>query len=276
MLSKDVKMRRHFAAAIVAVILAAGVLSGMTMSGQVPQGAASGQSAPRRQGGRDTAAAEPLEDRRPPVFLRETFPMAKKEEIYISQANISDPNVELKLYGQTLPQWQAVSHAEARKSGNHGGLEMVWRESPKDDPTFVFFGPCNTPCALALRHKTNFADLTDLAKIKWRTKQTGYHHLQPIIKTADGRWYIGDYMEGPSTDWLEREFSIIDLRWKEFDEQYVTTKGSGAYVATPDLSKVDEIGFASLAAGSVGNGGHGASSAARVDWIEIHGRPVKR
>ena len=113
--------------------------------------------------------------------------MPKKEEIYISQANISDPNVELKLYGQTLPQWQALSHAEARTSGKHGGLEMVWRESPKDDPTFVFFGPCNTPCALALRHKTTFVDLTDLAKIKWRTKQTGYHQLQPIIKIADGR-----------------------------------------------------------------------------------------
>jgi len=24
--------------------------------------------------------------------------------------------------------------------------------------------------------------------IKWRTKQTGYHHLQPIIKTANGNW----------------------------------------------------------------------------------------
>ena len=102
------------------------------------------------------------------------------------------------------------------------------------------------------------------------------HNLQPIIKTADGKWYIGDYQEGPSTDWLEREFSIIDVRWKEFDEKFATTKGNGWFVATPDLSKVDEIGFTSLGSGAVGNGGHGASSAARVDWIEIYGRPVKR
>jgi hypothetical protein len=264
---------RHHIGALVIVLVAAAMAGETPAASQARQG---GQAGSGRQGGRGTAAPEPLEDRRPPVFLRETFPMPKKEEIYISQANIADPNLELKLYGQTLPRWQALSHAEARKSGNHGGLEMVWRETPKDDPTFVFFGPCNTPCALTLRHKASFVDLTDLAKIKWRTKQTGYHQLQPIIKTADGRWYIGDYMEGPSTDWLEREFSIIDLRWKEFDEQYVTTKGTGAYVATPDLSRIDEIGFASLAAGSIGNGGHGASSAARVDWIEVHGRPVPR
>jgi hypothetical protein len=240
------------------------------------------QSAFAQQAGRpaEVAApqprAAPMEDRRPPLFLKETFPMPKKEEIYISQINISDPKVELKLYGQTLPQWSGLTHDEARRSDKHGGLEVVWRESPKDDPTFVFFGPCNTPCALTFRNKVYLVDLTDLAKIKWRTKQTGYHHLQPIIKTNDGKWYIGDYLEGPSTDWLEREFSIIDVRWKEFDEKFVTTKGNGWYVPTPDLSKVDEIGFTSLAAGAVGNGGHGASSAARVDWIEIYGRPVPR
>jgi hypothetical protein len=238
-----------------------------------------------QQGGQAPAAAAaapnrvqtgPMEDRRPPLFLRETFKMDKKEEIYIGQVNISAPNVDLKLYGQTLPKWQNMTHEEARRTGNHGGLEMVWRQSPLDDPTFVFWGPCNTPCALAFRDRNNYVDLTDLAKIKWRTKQTGYHNMQLIIKTADGKWYIGDYQEGPSTDWLEREFSIIDLRWKEFDEANVTTKGNGWFVATPDLSRVDEVGVASLASGAVGNGGHGASSAARLDWIEIYGRPVRR
>ena len=45
----------------------------------------SGGAAPRR------AAPQPMEDRRPPLFLKETFPMPKKEEIYISQSNISAP-----------------------------------------------------------------------------------------------------------------------------------------------------------------------------------------
>ena len=222
------------------------------------------------------ANAGPMEDRRPPLFLKETFPMDKKEEIYLSQKNISAPDVDLKIYGQTQIKWVGQTHDEARQKGTHGGIEMVWRPSPKDDPTFLFWGPCFTPCAVALRNKNSFVDLTDLAKIKWRTKQTGYHNMQLIVKTADGKWYIGDYMEGPSTDWLEREFSIIDMRWKELDVDSVTTRGNGAYVQTPDLSKVDEVGVASLAAGAISNAGHGSSSAARLDWLEVYGRPVKR
>ena len=256
---------------LVLLVLACGVLASLAFNVFAQQGGgAAADVAPR------PANPGPMEDRRPPLFLKETFPMPKMEEIYIQQSNISDPNVELKLYAGAVPTWVGMAHDAARQSGKHGGLEMVWRATPKDDPTFIFFGPCNTPCALAFRNKNNFVDLTDLAKIKWRTKQTGYHNLQPIIKTADGKWYIGDYQEGPSTDWLEREFSIIDVRWKEFDEKFATTKGNGWFVATPDLSKVDEIGFTSLGSGAVGNGGHGASSAARVDWIEIYGRPVKR
>ncbi len=218
----------------------------------------------------------PLEDRRPPLFLRETFQMVKKDETILTQAHMTAPNVDLKIYGQTQAKWAGMDHAKVRGTPLHGGLEIVWRASPLDDPTFVFWGPCNTPCALAFRDRNNYVDLTDLAKIKWRTKQTGFHHMQLIVKTADGKWYIGDYMEGPSTDWLEREFSIIDMRWKEFDADHVVTKGSGAWVPTPDLSRVDEVGVTSLASGALSANGHGSSSAARLDWIEIYGRPVKR
>jgi hypothetical protein len=242
--------------------------------GQAPAGAQPNAGAQRGQA--PAANAGPMEDRRPPLFLKETFKMDKMEEIYLSQVNIASPDVDLKIYGQTQAKWVGKTHDEARQQGIHGGIEIVWRPSPKDDPTFIFWGPCFTPCAIAFRDRNNLVDLTDLAKIKWRTKQTGYHQMQPIIKTADGRWYIGDYMEGPSTDWLEREFSIIDLRWKELDVDSVTTRGNGAFVATPDLSRIDEVGVASLASGAISNAGHGSSSAARLDWIEIYGRPVKR
>ena len=240
--------------------------------------AGSGQAAIAQRGGGAPVAAQAglMEDRRPPLFLRETFPMEKMDEIYLSQANIGSPNVELKIYGQTLAQWVGQTHDEAREKGTHGGIEIVWRPAPLDDPTYLFWGPCFTPCAVALRDRNNYVDLTDLAKIKWRTKQTGFHNMQLIIKTADGQWYIGDYQEGPTTDWLEREFSIIDMRWKEFDVDTVTTRGNGAFVPTPDLSRIDEVGVTSLAAGALSNAGHGSSSAARLDWIEIYGRPVRR
>ena len=239
-----------------------------------------GYSAFAQQRGQAAAAtrqsAGPMEDRRPPLFLRETFKMDARAETYLSQAHVASPNVELKIYGQTQTKWAGRDHAEIRNTPLHGGLEIVWRASPKDDPMFVFWGPCFTPCALAFRDRDNYVDLTDLAKIKWRTKQTGYHAMQLIVKLADGRWFLGDYAEGPSTDWLEREFSIIDLRWKEFDPDNVVTRGTGNFVSTPDLSRVDEVGVTSLAAGNLTTGGHGSASAARLDWIEIYGRPVKR
>ena len=66
-----------------------------------------------------------------------------------------------------------MTHDEARKTGKHGGLEMVWRETPKDDPTFVFFGPCNTPCALAFRNKNSYVDLTDLDSVSFEFDTRG-------------------------------------------------------------------------------------------------------
>ena len=41
---------------------------------------------------------------------------------------------------------------------------------------------------------------------------------------------------------------------------------------TPDLSKVDEIGFVDLMPGS----GHGPGGWVNVSRIEVHGKPIKR
>ena len=46
----------------------------------------------------------------------------------------------------------------------------------------------------------------------------------------------------------------------------------GDWVAKPDLTKVDEVGFADLLPGS----GHGPGSYANVGRIEVDGRAVKR
>jgi len=50
----------------------------------------------------------------------------------------------------------------------------------------------------------------------------------------------------------------------------VLTKGK--VLATVDLSKVDEIGFADLSPGS----GHGDGGYSDVSWIEVYGKPVPR
>ena len=206
------------------------------------------------------------EDHRPPLFFREDWKHvpATTPEHPVVQESITTPDIELKLYGET-PQ----------HIGPDTGVWEIQRASPQDDPTFIFTGPCMTPCALALRNRTAYADLTGLAKIRWRTKQTGFHYLRPVIKLADGTWLVGEYAEPPSTDWRETEFSFVDVRWHYLNAQKVVTTKSPDWI-TADLSRVDEIGFTDLMPGAAADNGHGSSGASRVDWIELYANKVPR
>jgi hypothetical protein len=118
-----------------------------------------------------------------------------------------------------------------------------------------------------LRNKASYADLTGLAKIRWRTKQSGFRRLHIIVKLAGGAWMVSDPVEGASSDWRETEIAVADLRWRQLDIRALV---EGAAAERPDLSRVDEIGWSTLMTG----GGTPASS--RVDWIEIYARAVLR
>jgi len=206
------------------------------------------------------------EDHRPPLFFREDWKHTPATpEHPVTQDNVTVPNMEIKIYGQTK---QGIAPDT--------GVWEIQRASPKDDPTFIYTGPCMTPCALALRHKENFMDLTGLAKVRWRTKQTGFHLLRPIIKLADGTWLVGDYFEPPSTDWRETEFAFADVRWHYLNIDKVVTTKTSDWVEKPDLSRVDELGFTDLMPGAAADNGHGTSGASRVDWWELYANPVKR
>jgi len=69
------------------------------------------------------------------------------------------------------------------------------------------------------------------------------------------------------------------MRWVKLDPGKVVTTGvygplgdAASWVENPDLSKVDEVGFADLMPGS----GHGSGGWINVGRIEIYGIPVKR
>ena len=134
----------------------------------------------------------------------------------------------------------------------------------------MWTGLCTTPTALAFRDKNNYVDLTGLARIRWLTKVSGFHKVQPIVKLADGTWLVGDHADGSTVDWLESDFSVSEVRWLKLDINKIVTKG--LWVQHPDLSKVDEVGFVDLLPGS----GHGAGGWSDVAWFEVYGTPVKR
>ena len=192
---------------------------------------------------------------RPSLFLREEWkqtPAGGEHPVVVSEA-LSNPNLELKLYGPT-------------------GKEILMTGSAQDEnnPIHLWTGMCTTPCAVALREKNNYVDLTGLARIRWVTKVSGFHQVRPIVKLGDGTWLAGDHTDGSTVDWLQSDFSLADVHWLQLDINAVVTKGN--IVDKPDLSKVDEIGFVDLLPGS----GHGAGGWIDVAAIEVFGKPVKR
>ena len=185
---------------------------------------------------------------RPPLFLREDFketPAATP----ITQDHLSSQNLRLALYGP-----------------GKAGMKKSHHDTP-DDPYYVWDGTCEGNCGISLRENANYADLTGLSKIHWRTKQSGFRRLHLILKLADGDWLVSSPLESASTDWLETECAIADMRWHRLN---IATLVEGAVVEHPDLSRVDEIGWSTLMTG----GGTPASS--RVDWIALYARAVPR
>jgi len=191
---------------------------------------------------------------RPPLFLHEEWKQTEKGgEHPVGPDGLANPNLELKLYGAS-------------------GKDVQLTGSAKDDnnPIHVWTGLCATPCAVAFRDKNNFADLTGLARIRWVTKMSGFHQVRPIVKLADGTWLVGDHTDGSVADWQISEFNLSEVRWLKLDIEKVVTKGN--VVEKPDLTKVDEIGFADLMPGS----GHGAGGWADVAAVDVFGGTVKR
>lgn len=147
------------------------------------------------------------------------------------------------------------------------GVKKSHHDVPADDPYYIWSGECSANWAVTLRHRSSYADLTGMSKIRWRTKQAGFHELRIILKLADGAWLISDQSDGASEDWREREFNIADLHWRRL---LINTVAEEKWEQRPDLSRVDEIGWTDLMAGG------GSPACSRLDWIEVYGKAVKR
>ena len=196
-----------------------------------------------------TFAAWAADAGRPGLFFREDF-KETPAETPATQAHIANPSLVLALYGP-----------------GREGVKKSHHDKPADDPYYIWTGTCAGNCAVTLRHKGSFADLTGQAKLRWRGKQAGFRFLRIVLKLADGKWLVSDQYDDASEDWRVREFNFSGIRWRRLDIKTVT---EGAWEPKPDLGKVDEIGFTDLMSGGQ------SAACSRVDWIEVDGRPVKR
>ena len=197
---------------------------------------------------------------RPPVFLSEGWkalptPPDDHGAWPASQAGVASANLQLTLHGTSGKEIQLVAV--------RGQSDMY--------PLNLWTGTTTSPSAATLRDRTSFVDLSDsLAKIRWVVRTSGFHQIRPVLRLADGTWLVGDQTTGPYADFNQTDISIADVRWMKIDMARVVT--TGTWVEKPNLTKVDEIGFADLMPGS----GHGAGGYVNVGKIEVYGRPVKR
>ena len=118
-----------------------------------------------------------------------------------------------------------------------------------------------------------------LPEIRWVTRASAFHVVRPVVRLADGTWLIGDHADSNTTTFLQSEFSLYGLRWVKLDIDRVVTTGvygpvgdAASWIEKPDLSKVDEVGFADLMPGT----GHGSGGWVNVGHIEVYGQLVKR
>ena len=234
----------------------------------------------------------------PPLFFEEAWrqrtpPLHAPPDFALStgvtSAAVTNSALELKIYDPNAASVATFrnsppprSHASDWSSTSCVQLAGYNQDSPPQkaaadpasDPPNLWTGVCQTPVAVTLRDRASYVDLTGLARIRWVTRVSGFHVVRPVVKLADGTWFVGDYAQGArssnSTLFLESEFAVSSVRWLPLDIEHVVTVGKTW--AHPDLSKVDEVGFADLMPGS----GHGWGGFVNVGRIEVYGRPVKR
>ena len=170
-------------------------------------------------------------------------------EVPISQHHVESNNLTVQLYG--------LGKDNLKKSHHKN----------QDDPYYVWSGLCLGNWMVTLKHESQNVDLTGLAKVKMRTKQSGFCELRVTLKLANGNWLVSDHLEGASKDWCISEFNFRDIKWYNLDLISITKK---EIAINPDISNVEEIGFTDLMRGGK------SKSSSRLDWIEVYGNPVIR
>ena len=209
-----------------------------------------------------------------PLFFSESWridgPPRALARDYATDAVVANPNLELKVYG-------GCAH-------DPDPDKRVWisgspaPEQARANPTNIWAGMCAVPVAVTLRDKTRFVDLSGPGRLKWLLRTGGFHSVRPVVKLADGTLLVGDYADSLTSAYMffERDFALAGIRWLKLDPDRIVTTGTfrGAEVpwVTPDLSKVDEVGFVDLMPSSA----HGAPGSVNLARFEVYGKPVPR
>ena len=177
----------------------------------------------------------------------------------MTQENLGNQNLKLHLYGDT------------------GGIRKTFHEI--EDYTYT--GETRNNWMITVSDPTSYFDLTLPGKVMLRTRNTGFRLTHIVIKTADGNYFVSEEGSGESKAWMNRDYIMSDLHWRSLtmvdtlnnarrpaapDRAVIVAAG----VATPDLSKIDEIGFTDLMPGGF------IPATTRINAWAVYGKKVPR
>jgi hypothetical protein len=191
---------------------------------------------------------------RPPLLFAEPWRLPPytgeqtDENMRFTPAVVTNPRLEVKLYGQDASVVRAAVHEERFD---------LWN------------GMASSPVAVTLRDRRNYVDLTDAARLRWIVRTNAIHLLHPVVKLADGRLIVGDRGITTHGEFLAVEVAFSGMRWYGLDPVKVVVLTE---VTNPDLRRVDEVGVAMLSPG----GGHGIAGSANLSTVELFAYPVPR
>jgi len=191
---------------------------------------------------------------RPPLLFSEPWRLPPytgeqtDENMRFTPAVVTNPRIEVTLYGQDAKAIRAAVHEERID---------LWN------------GMATSPVAITLRDRRTAVDLTDAARLRWIVRTNAIHLLHPVVKLADGRLLVGDRGITTHGEFLTVEIAFSGMRWYALDPMKVVVLTE---VTNPDLRKVDEVGLAMLSPG----GGHGIAGSANLSTVELFAHPVPR
>ena len=184
---------------------------------------------------------------RPPLLFSEKWQLPPykgeqtDENTRVTPAVVTNPRLEIKLYGTDAKVIRAATHEER---------------------TDLWNGLASSPTAVTLRDKSNYLDLTEAARVRWIVRTNAIHTLHPVVKLADGRLIVGDREITTHGEFLSLDIAFSGMRWYGLDPTKVIVLTE---VVNPDLRRVDEVGLAMLSPG----GGHGIAGSANLSTVEV-------
>jgi hypothetical protein len=191
---------------------------------------------------------------RPPLLYSETWKMppftgeATDENTRFSPAVVTNPRLEVKLYGRD---------------------SKVIRASIHEERVDLWNGMTTSPSAVTIRDRRNLVDLTDAARLRWIVRTNAIHLLHPVVRLADGRLLVGNRGIDTHGEFLTVEIAFSGMRWYALDPDRVAVLTE---VTNPNLKMVDEVGLAMLIPG----GGHGIAGSANLSNVDLYAYPVPR